>query len=294
MNGKSAMFSTPAPFALSLSKGKRGVFQHPARHTIAVIGKLYRDGYKAAITFQRMKALRDGVFNGHGLLCIPAPLMLVPDLGLVLQEYIEGPDLGTLSLANYQVPLSLSAQWLARLHRAPQLDGLKAMSLPYVLGNVDAWCERVMHYLPDVRRLQLRRIHEILRRLASQMTSCEQVMVHGDYYYVHVLWDGHRVCIIDFDGLGIGDPAYDVGCFSALLDYKAYVRRAQGYALPAMGSFFVNSYLDSSPFNLSSRLPFYRAYRFLGLAARAVLDKRRNWLRVAGVLVDLAYQEVGR
>jgi hypothetical protein len=31
MNGKSPMFSTPAPFALSLSKGKRGVFQHPAK-----------------------------------------------------------------------------------------------------------------------------------------------------------------------------------------------------------------------------------------------------------------------
>ncbi len=31
INEKSAMFSTSAPFALSLSKGKRGVFQHPAR-----------------------------------------------------------------------------------------------------------------------------------------------------------------------------------------------------------------------------------------------------------------------
>jgi len=31
MNENSAMFSTPAPFALSLSKGKRGVFQHHVR-----------------------------------------------------------------------------------------------------------------------------------------------------------------------------------------------------------------------------------------------------------------------
>ncbi len=31
MNEKSAMFSPPASFALSLSKGKRGVFQHPVR-----------------------------------------------------------------------------------------------------------------------------------------------------------------------------------------------------------------------------------------------------------------------
>ncbi len=31
MNGKSRMFSTPAPFALSSSKGKRGVFQQPVR-----------------------------------------------------------------------------------------------------------------------------------------------------------------------------------------------------------------------------------------------------------------------
>ena len=31
MNEKFAMFSTPPPFALSLAKGKRGVFQHPAK-----------------------------------------------------------------------------------------------------------------------------------------------------------------------------------------------------------------------------------------------------------------------
>ena len=31
MNGKSSMFSMPPPFALSLSKGERRVFQHPAR-----------------------------------------------------------------------------------------------------------------------------------------------------------------------------------------------------------------------------------------------------------------------
>ncbi len=33
MTGKSVMLSTPAPFALSLSKGKRGVFQHPVRNS---------------------------------------------------------------------------------------------------------------------------------------------------------------------------------------------------------------------------------------------------------------------
>ena len=31
MNEKFAMFSTPPPFALSLARGKRGVFQHPVR-----------------------------------------------------------------------------------------------------------------------------------------------------------------------------------------------------------------------------------------------------------------------
>jgi hypothetical protein len=30
-NGKSSAISTPDPFALSLSKGERGVFQQPAR-----------------------------------------------------------------------------------------------------------------------------------------------------------------------------------------------------------------------------------------------------------------------
>jgi len=39
MNGKSATFSTPAPFALSLSKGKRGVFQHPVRKAGSEFGR---------------------------------------------------------------------------------------------------------------------------------------------------------------------------------------------------------------------------------------------------------------
>jgi hypothetical protein len=32
MNGKSSMFSMPPPFALSLSKGERRVFQQPTRY----------------------------------------------------------------------------------------------------------------------------------------------------------------------------------------------------------------------------------------------------------------------
>ncbi len=39
MNEKSAMFSTPAPFALSLSKGKRGVLQHPVK----AVARLWQD-----------------------------------------------------------------------------------------------------------------------------------------------------------------------------------------------------------------------------------------------------------
>ena len=54
MNGKSPMFSAPAPFAMSFSKGKRGVFQHPANeHWSVTKGCLYNEPVRPIRPFRQ-------------------------------------------------------------------------------------------------------------------------------------------------------------------------------------------------------------------------------------------------
>ncbi len=262
-------------------------------HPVQVVGKVFRSKRKAARTYCWTRALRSGLSNSRGQVCIPAPLMLVPDLGLVLQEYVEGTDLRhAISGGNDDVPLSLAAQWLARLHTAPPLAGLEVTSLQDELWQVDRWRREIASYLPVAESSRLRRAQDTLCRLAGEMPSYTPVMIHRDFSYFNVLWDGQRVWVLDFETLSMGDPALDVGLFLAHLEYLAYRTTAQRHSFAEGAAFFVKSYAKRTSINLDLKLPFYKAYTFLKLAASSVRGQRGKWKQYTRVLAGLACEEV--
>lgn len=282
--------------------GRRCTIRYTLAHTsdprgtvrpVLVIGKLYREKQKAARTYCWTRALRSGLSNSPGQVCIPAPLMLVPDLGLVLQEYVEGTDLRhTISGGNDDVPLSLAAQWLARLHTAPPLAGLKVASLQDELWQVDRLCKEIASDLPVAERRRLRRARDTLYRLAGEIPTYAPVMIHRDFSYQNVLWDGQRVWVLDFDQLSMGDPALDVGHFVTHLENLAYRTTDQWQSIAEGAGFFVKSYVKRNFVNLDLKLPFYRAYTFLRIAASKVRGQRRKSKQAARVLTSLACQEI--
>jgi aminoglycoside phosphotransferase (APT) family kinase protein len=102
--------------------------------------------------------------------------------------------------------------------------------------------------------------------------------IHRDYYYANVLWDGHSLCVIDLDQLRIGDPALDVAHFAAHLDVLAYRQTGDIAAYREQSATFVGAYrpaLGAPP--VADRLPIYRAYTFLKLAATEVTREREGW-----------------
>jgi streptomycin 6-kinase len=260
---------------------------------VAVIGKLYRRRRLADRIYRWTHALADGPLNGGELAYIPAPLMLVPDLGLVLQEYVGGADLRHPLSAGCGVdPLYLTAQWLARLHTAPPLAGLKIMSLRHELGKVHQWCQDIAPCLSAAQVRQLLLAEAALYRLASEMPPYAPVTIHKDFYYANVLWDSQRIWVLDFDQLSIGDSAFDVGHFLAHLENLAYRTTGWEHSFTEPATLFIKSYLERVSTDLRRSLPFDRAYTFLKLAATEVSRKHGEWARFTEVLTDLAYQEV--
>ena len=258
----------------------------------AVIGKLYRSKRRAARVHGAIDALHGQTFAGAGPLRLPAALALIPELRLVLQEFAPGEDLRhALAAGAADAPIALAARWLATLHGAPAPPGLKATSLAHELDKLQRWHVRVAATLAPQEERRFSRAWDSLSQTAPEMADAARTLIHKDLYYAHVLWDGENVWVLDYDQLSTGDPAFDVGHFTAHLENLAYraTGRADAYEGPAR--LFVETYDRHASIPVAARLPFYRAYTFIKLAATEVSRNRPAWQERTRVLAELACRE---
>jgi hypothetical protein len=101
------------------------------------VGKVYRDEARAERMYRRVQGLRRRLPDPEAR-CIPAPLGYLRELGLVLQEWRPGRDLRhALAEPTAQQACARSAHWLAALHAAAPLEGLKHRTLDYELTRIE-------------------------------------------------------------------------------------------------------------------------------------------------------------
>ncbi len=260
----------------------------------SLVGKLYADGRRAARAYERMSELRGQTWQAEEP-SVPAPLLFVPELGLILQECVEGVDLRCAPAETPASPFALAARWLDRLHRAPPVAGLRERSLAHELARSDAWGGEVA---PQLRADEARRLRGARRRwegFDEMLTPPHRVMIHKDYYPAHVLWDGRRVWVVDFDELAVGDPAFDVGHFLAHLEYEVQRSGPDPAPRSEAAACFRAAYPGGKPGSgFETRVRFYAAYTFLKLAATVARRKRAGWERLVGSLVASACREAER
>jgi aminoglycoside phosphotransferase (APT) family kinase protein len=159
---------------------------------------------------------------------------------------------------------------------------VKPKPLEHELAKVDRWCEEIATVVPA------RSVRRRMQSLAARLSPLPGTLIHRDFYYANVVWDGARVWLLDFDELGVGDPAFDLGHFLAHLEVLAY--RATGdftaYA-DAAGRF-----LGACRPVEADRLRLYRAYTFVKLAATEVRRRRAGWREQCEAFVARAAAEM--
>jgi aminoglycoside phosphotransferase (APT) family kinase protein len=257
-----------------------------------LIGKLYVRRERATALVDRMQGLR-AELRSPGRVRIPAPLGVLPELGLALQEHAAGAELRDALLDGTSgAALPLAARWLASLHRAPPLAGLPVKTLAHELRKVAGWVEQVAPTLPEQEAGRLRFAERELRRLADGLAPPALAMTHRDFYYGNLFWDGIRLWVLDLDDLSIGDPALDVGHFLAHLEKLAYLAPGQTGALAGTAEAFLEAYEERAPLDRELRIPFFRGYTFLKLAATEVQRRARGWLRAATHFSARACREI--
>jgi hypothetical protein len=138
---------------------------------------------------------------------VAEPVAIAPDLALCLQRKVDG------------IPLNIAperaAAAIAKLHRSgvkPAKRHLLADELRILRERLAALALRQPQW-----RNRLKRLEEDAAELADQAEPVHPRSIHRDFYHDHLISDGVNVHIIDLDLFCVGDPAVDIGNYTAHL-----------------------------------------------------------------------------
>ncbi len=247
----------------------------PAR--IPVIGKVFRDNRGEWL--HRIHAFLQA--NGFGAnswdgLSVPESLAAIPELQMQVQARVAGRTLHELAAQTRIAHLMpVAARALAKLHRLTPPADLRWLP-SYLLGdeleNLGRFRSQLLDTRPADRELVCR-LFDQLGQLSEDLASLpEPALVHRDFYYSQLLFQGEKVALIDFDLFSMGDPAIDVANFIAHLHFLGLDLHGDFHTYAGEAADFLSHYVQFRPVDLLflERMAFYQAatyFRLLNVVA---------------------------
>jgi hypothetical protein len=284
--------------AWHLESSRRGLKQ-------VLYGRVYGDD-RGRLVGQVLTALRTPP-NGQAALpfLVPRFQAYLPDLRLALVEAVPGsPLLPALLRRRPGVPVppadagpgpaeavAACARIAAALHRSSVPVGPPRTLAEEIDGTL-ASVERLAPLAPALAAS----LHRRLRALGDvALDPAEPLGVaHGDFSPRHVLFDGPTTSLVRFDTVCLGEPALDLGQFTAHLAASAPapadLARAVRDGAEDLGSVFLREYLRQSgsgdPDALLARVAAHRTVALARLAVRKWCQLKPERLRPVLALLE--------
>lgn len=237
--------------------------------TPAVLGKLTCKG-----VHKRSLAVQTRLFAGG--FAVPEPLGPVPTLGLWLQREVAGRPLAVmLGEAAAERAAERTAELLAALHRQPH-GAAPAWTIEDELGVLDQRLAALGRARPDLAT-RARRLREACHSAARRLPVSRVCGIHRDFYPEQVLVADGQLHLVDLDLYSRGDPALDVGNFTAHLIEAAIRETGDPAGYDPLIRAFEGRYLAALPTTPPAALAIFT---FLSLArltqiSTAIADRRQ-------------------
>jgi aminoglycoside phosphotransferase (APT) family kinase protein len=199
-----------------------------------------------------------------GKLTVPRPLFYYEELrasfyrgvqGESLKRYIDKNDADSVEFI-----VSLSAQWLAKLHNLPA-----GGDSPLVRGNsrIEAAVpglakalEKIKRNVPD-KYDDFKKIYEKLIRDENKFLDSGEKRwpIHGDAHPENIILVGKdKIAFIDFTDMCLGDFARDLGSFLQQFDYMSIRKLEDKNTIDKMKDLFLSVYFKNSKIEPSEKI----------------------------------------
>ncbi len=225
-----AAYTLTACRLLRHKPGRRALIEYTwtdaSGHAHRLLGKMRAKGLDRR-TFEAMHDLRARGFGKVGddhaaetsennTVSLPAPVALVPEFAMWLQERVQGQPAWSALLGRDGIYWGRRiATAIHRLHGSGYQTG-RVHHLNDELAILGARLDDASDLLPHLQP-RIASVHDACLRLAGNLTPTTPTCIHRDFYPDQVLVDGNRLHLLDFDLLCMGDPAIDIGNFIAHL-----------------------------------------------------------------------------
>jgi len=126
-------------------------------------------------------------------------------------------------------------------------------------------------------------LHQDAQRLARQIADRLvqepgiSRTIHGDFYAKQVLLDRNEPAFVDLDEAAIGDPASDLGRFTAHLEYVAVCGDLAASRVERVSAELLEGHHSTIRHDPSPRLPLYQAAELLHLTTQPFRYRHRDW-----------------
>lgn len=270
--------------------GKRATVKATSRlHQSSYVAKVYHDSTKAAAVASEAWALRDAM-TADGTLRFAPPVAYLPEVTVVVQQYVDGTPLdGLLSGGAGAAPVASAirdvAQAMVELHGYPVVSERERS----VTKELNRFVQRAHRVASVDAQLGGELLHLANRLLETDadLSPGPVGLVHGDCKPSQFLLGAQGVTVLDLDHCGISQQATDIGTFAASLRQLAIRSAVAGRTtdrrgLDGLARLFTETYLASrSVPGLRSRIRWHEAAALERKALRAFSRAPRSPLPAA-------------
>jgi aminoglycoside phosphotransferase (APT) family kinase protein len=248
-----------------------------ARSPRRIYAKVFRDEATGVRTYEIQRAIWEATTAGGAAFAVARPLGWLPDARVLVLDEAAGVSLRAILASEEPAEAAVrqAARAIAAFHQLPTerlAANPRRRPTRDEAARPDKLAERLHASAPQLAS----EIDTLVAKIAARLSEAPRAPTHFDLRPGHLLIDGDRVALIDFDKIALADPLVDVANFLTLLeeDWKSSVSSpGQQERLPQV---FREEYFALVPPQWAARLPAHYALALLAQAAqRAEGSKRR-------------------
>jgi len=255
-----------------------------------MIGKIH-DVDRSDI-FRAMQDVVHGGFCSDAEFTIGRPLAYFSQSHILLEEKVQGISSKDTLLRGNRVEQRVLAErcgaWLARFHK--EAPGLGAFVGPREqLLSHKKWNDAIRKSGEPLAG----KCEQLLQRLESVAPAASILPAHaghGSYMPDHVLSNGNRTIVIDFDEHDSADPARDLSTFIVSLKRLGLKQLNSLQSFDRVAESFLEVYAARGPPNALDHLSFYKAALFLHKAQRDLYKWSPPFRERAEIMLDEGFR----